>query len=34
VTGRDKLKDRGLDGRVILKCILKSVWCGYIWVRL
>jgi hypothetical protein len=36
--GRDKLEDTGIDGRIILKCILRKndlgVWIGFIWRRI
>jgi hypothetical protein len=35
--GRDNLRDLGVDGRIILKCMLKKkgvrVWAGFIWLR-
>jgi hypothetical protein len=34
---RDHLKDLGVDGRIILKWILRKwtrIWSGFIWLRL
>jgi len=35
---RDHLEDRGVDGRIILRCILKKwdveAWTGLIWLRI
>jgi len=35
---RDHLEDLGLDGKIILKCILKTwdgkSWTGLIWLRI
>jgi len=36
--GKDHFGDRGADGRIILKFILKKqhmgVWTGFIWLRI
>jgi hypothetical protein len=36
--GRDHLEDSGMDGRIILICILKKlgirVWTGFNWLRI
>jgi hypothetical protein len=36
--GRDHLEDLGVDGRIILECILGkkdgNVWTGFIWLRI
>jgi len=34
---RDHLEDPSVDGRIILKCILKNMdgaWAGLIWLRI
>jgi hypothetical protein len=34
---RDNLEDLSVDGRIILKCILKNsvgAWAGLIWLRI
>jgi hypothetical protein len=36
--GRNRLEDLGVDGRIILECIIdkhvREVWTGFIWLRI
>jgi hypothetical protein len=36
--GRDRLEDLGIDGKIMLECILGKqggrMWTGFIWLRI
>jgi hypothetical protein len=38
LNGRDHVEDLGIDGRIILECIVRKqsgkIWAGFIWLRI